>query len=314
MKRPNQNSFYSHPNNKERAGLSKGLPFPVLNGYLRSRLDPNVAQRHLESGGLQGLVWAGEIALEQAYKRSDLPSLESAQAYFQKAIHLGHFVSGVNNHENRYLLAQSEVLLNHLPVAAGISLAHKLPQKPIAQKVYSKTVTIGHDLAAVLSPVDRTTESSGLSRVAGLTSELAVLLLLERAALKIGPDSWFPLLSFISEDKRNGSGSLINHGWDINVFADNQSQSGLDVVYRTQIKSSDRTPNKHQFNEEGISIVRLDPDLRISNNERHIGKLIIDEVYKEEIFRGNSQRITAALDYRTELLLNCLDKSESVLV
>lgn len=283
-------------------------PTRIIGSYYARSVDSRTAIRRLEHTTAQGILWAGEIALEQAHKAADnskaSESLSYAQAMFARAKKIGELASRLSID---HVTARAQVQSVHLPVQALLVLEDRLPPRPLAEKVYQRTVNIGYSLALEHRANVHGANRIELNDMLGVTGELAVLSLLERVSLRaIGTESWFPLLSLASEDHRNKHGSSLNHGWDISIFTDREDSPITD--YRIQVKASNgKPPSLVRPDETGISLVSIHPDLKIKPDEYHIPSRVIEECFTELNDPAHSALASANLDERTEKLLEKID-------
>jgi hypothetical protein len=295
--------------------------------YVHGTFDAKTAIRYLEVTTPQGILWAGEIALEQAYKIKNCDegqtakkneeayqSLINAQKLFDRAYRLGQLASMFTMDQ---VMARARVQSALMPIHAIAIQEGTLPNAKAASKAYERTVEVGRVLvdehqavrqAAYRSPRAR----NELINISGFTGEMAAMLPIQRKGLQdIGPDSMFAVFSLLSKDNRNTGGSSVNHGWDVSVVDDYGGYE--DPAYRVQAKTSrraDRYPSRPD--ESGISLIHIDPDLRISKGESFIPYCVLEECYQELNGEGESSGATARLDERTENYLDKLDETRAV--
>jgi hypothetical protein len=299
----------------------------IIWGYVHGTFDAKTAIRCLEGTTPRGILWAGEIALEQAYKikNSDedqagkkkedaYQSLVTAQRLFDRAFKVGQYASIFTMDQ---VMARARVQSALLPVHAIAIAEGTLPNVNAASKAYERTVEVGRVLVDEHQAVRQAAYKSPRAKdelydMIGFAGEMAAMLPVQRKGLNdIGPDSMFAVLSHLSNDNRNTGGSSVNHGWDVSVVDDYGGYE--DPAFRVQVKTSlraDKFPLRPD--ETGISLIHVDPDLRISQGESHIAYSVLEECFRELDGEGESSGATARLDARTEKYLDMLDETRAV--
>ncbi len=279
----------------------------IASKFLSGEIRHNQAISLLSQTSSEGLLWAGEIALENAQlvrsKASILDNLQKAKLMLMRA-------EAIRLHTNKgrvdHVVARAQLQSLHLPVYGCLALEHSLPSQQVAEKTYPRTLQVGMALAKEYEQTSNNTpEELELRKdMSGTLGEIAVLTLLERFALNIGSDSWYPFLAYFSEDRRNRHGSTIGRGWNISVFTD-LDEHQIDQCYRVQVKT---ILAHHAYSlpmSEGISLVAINPDLKINLSDRQqLSSQIIEECNQE--LTGESQ-YSAGLEQRTEKLLKIMD-------
>ena len=271
----------------------------LLHEYLDGKSNYRRTRDFLNRTTADGMIWAGEIAIEQAHKTRNFEFLGEAKNSFERAI--GRMAISTVSYDK---MAKVKIHQAHLPIHGLMVLHDELPPTELAKNVYQKTISIANLLLQKQCELRALNPDYIDSNIKGTLGELAVLSLLERIATKdIGSETWFPLIAHVGQDRKNRPGSTVNHGWDISVFSD---INGIDEVEnKLQVKCAHHM-DIDRINEDGITLIEIDPDLRLLNTEGNIANIIIRECYQEIFIPNSSLIISKNLDDRSELLLDKL--------
>ena len=193
----------------------------ILERFKNGEIDPARAASKLDRTS-QGKLWAGEIALEQAFLDMDDPEkvidhLTYAVERFSRVEEVAAYFA---TKTSRAVLARAAIQSALIPVYAWMTLCGQLPptKSQVTEKAHGDTITIGYQLTKAYSSGKYVSEDEK-PYMSGMISEVAILALLQRFAIReVGGNTFSPILSTLREDRRNNSGSTVNHGWDISVF------------------------------------------------------------------------------------------------
>ncbi len=268
------------------------------------------AIRQLENTRPIGVLWAGELAIEQAYREADLETafdyLDYAQFMFKKADYSQSFLfSGRTD----VLRAKARKNIAILP-AHKLALMGKLPPKEMAESIYQQTTLIGHDLVNEYRAGLPENNGDTQQEFRGEISEFATWLLLQRFANTpngIGSESWYVFPARYLEDRRNLHGATLNRGWDLSVIANRDDKLMLD--YKLQIRSALFQDGIKRPNVDGISIVYLNPDIKFASDKTHVGSTVIEECFFDLYNYEPNSNFDNHLKLRTDMLLDVMDRT-----
>ncbi len=274
--------------------------------YANRHLDGEAAIKILGHSTASGIMRAGEICLEQAARATDKQEitdyLERAKEMFSRAEELS-----LQARRRRVgdVTARSHVQSSYLAINGLKFLEGQLPPRKLAEKAYEETVGIGFTLASEFAKRIDDRNTTGL--MSGTIGELATLALLERFSFReqVGSHTYFPFLTHPSEDARKRARTGLNSGWDISVFTSDGDSIALD--YMLQVKTRRTSKDSSSSIDDRITLVGLDPDLRISaDTNMWIGSQILTECFAELRGFDHSEIATDQLDERTDLLLDLI--------
>jgi hypothetical protein len=184
-----------------------------------------------------------------------------------------------------------------------------LPSPEVTQQVYQNLLGVGQahaDSFHTLRANNSKRANAAAQALSGNMAEIATLLLLHRFSLELNDQSWAATPSFISEDRKQGRVASVNRHWDISVFTHTDDQPEL--TYKVQVKTSTNNQDEksHIPYADDITMVYLQPDLRLSKQDRFGSSVIISECAVEYESGGQAPRVSDQLNARTEKLLNIL--------
>jgi hypothetical protein len=275
----------------------------VLRELQKKRINTQVAIKRLELGGAYGLLSCGELLIQEAY---DTPAgydhfntLMAAADYLQHAIRSRKMAT---RGQVDSVIARASNQWTNIPIH-DLVIQKKFPESNLAESVHQRTIEIAHSLL-VDSYLER-----GADRMqsVGTLGELSVLLLDQRLGVrKIGPEIYFPSPSTFKQDYRNNHGSVLDRGHDMNVYGD--VGFGWKQISRVQVKTRDTKYDGSELRpvHDDISLICIDPDLRLNSDERFIPGRIIEDIVLEQNYPPDSkvhQDAAERLDARTELYL-----------
>lgn len=282
-------------------------PVTIKHQYLRREINAELAVQRLERTGMDGLLSAGAICIEQAHKETG--RIESVSDWLARA--QTNFTKVLTGPEpdKRLKPPYAEALLHQaqLSAHAAIAATGQLPTHNVATKTLDKTL----DAAAEVADLFTESKSAGgrwTGEIAGVAGELSILLLGLRFATTsgIGSETWYPVSALFSNDRRNTHGSSVNHGWDIDILTD--CGDGIEPTYKAQIKttrSAARKDAQRRGHDQGIIPIYLNPDLQLSAAEYVTSCTILREYIAEST--DPTPGVSEALDTRTDLLLALLE-------
>jgi hypothetical protein len=266
------------------------------------------AEKLLVATDATGLIKCGELCIQDAYDLGDteesLNKLIRAAELFQKAIKQKHIFNSCS--ESVY--SRAKMHFSHLQIHGSI-IQEVFPDEKTSQKAHNSTIDISGALLDQANEWDQ-----GRREIVGALGEFATLGLLERLALQIGTEIYFPLESTYDQDHSNSHGSTMSGAWDISIFSDVCNGNGMNREKCIQVKANSVPTNsiRNRIDREGISLLSIDPDLRLGNNDvNFIPGGIINDLVTERDCDPNlqaSRDATKRLDDRTEKLLVTLER------
>ncbi len=265
----------------------------------------------------EGMRLAGELAIDMAAKA---PNVRSSRTLLNQAGEMFHNVEEMYSQKGYWpdsTVTRVAVQSAMLPAYRDRILREKLPERPVAETAYGKTLEAGSFMLDVTAISPYANNPLKRSRITGCLAEVAVLALAQRTALQIGPESWFPFPAYFSEEGRhNDRHSRERSNIDMVIVTDQgdpMSGSPLSIDYRLQIKSRPYKVSESQPPyKRGISMICVNPQLAANSHEVNPIRKIITEctVERNLSVAGQSEqasRIASHLDHRIELFLNLLD-------
>ncbi len=183
-----------------------------------------------------------------------------------------------------------------------------------AAEVYKRVVTTAAESVnsynRIIDPAGSPEKIKTRIKLAGVFAEVSIMALLMRNGLRIRekPDEmdYFALMSHLTADHANIGGNSVEKAWDVDVITDVGSGC-LSYPYKVQVKSSQNANRlSGRTDSSEISKVILRPDLQADPKERLSVTTIINECSYVESSQGNTHRINAQLNQRTEKLLDIL--------
>lgn len=203
--------------------------------------------------------FAGSIALQESHKASK----GDVEGWLLKAA----YCLGRSAQDSATIEGQKSGLLKaQFAAYEHMARTHLLPDESLARAVYKSTV----DYAAKLVC------ERGLC---GIKSEAAVLLLGQRSSLRLGPESWYMLPSFISEDRFGA--------WDIDGYT-HYDEFDPYLEYKLQVKNSNNADKSKENENPGVTFIVVNSDLAIHPSERFVEDHIIQGAYEELYDCGGS--------------------------
>ncbi|MDQ5913809.1 MAG: hypothetical protein QG623_428 [Patescibacteria group bacterium] len=204
--------------------------------------------------------------------------------------------------------------LANLPIYREIVNGSQTPSIEAMTEVYENGLDIGETFCQWIdyflgnkgfsANVDMGESAQGLI---GCSSEVAVLALLQRYAISgVGDGSWFAIPSMYEEDYHindQGDGSV---NWDIGVYTQLEEGETSTLSYKLQVKTLANLGITPPREEDGIVLVRLNPDLALPSDSGRIAPYIIRECASEFAEGGYSIGATERINQRTDLLLDIL--------
>jgi hypothetical protein len=297
------------PTNKLKR-IRKKIPSSIMNAFLERRIDTKTAIRLLEKCPPKGILWAGELAVQEAFKETDS---NKADIYFSQAQRLffnaEHNPQPANSGKFNATMARARIHYAYMPVHREVYQGN-LPGKALAESVYWQTLDVGEALSNSYFSHQPDIDPHAREDMIGTLGEVAVLAPLQRFSIygidekrpPIGSDTWFAFLSHISEDFHNSPHSALNYAWDVSVLAKPADQITLD--YRIQVKTTDFRIANFKPNDEGIILVCVDPDLRLPDDRQYICATVIKECLAVRDNPNGFSRSRTNLNQRTEKLLD----------
>jgi hypothetical protein len=272
----------------------------------RRDIDAKTAIKQFGSTSPQGVLWAGEIAVEEAVRAA---KSKTATALFNQAEDL--FIQADQMQQlhwhNRIdsIRARARINLAYLPVHKLVYL-NELPPPNVAEAVYRQSVLTGHDLATEYRAKNPDVTKSDRHDINGTCANIGVLALWQRLPLRTGlrPDTFWPRPAYYSEEHSNTHGSFLSHSVDIAAMA--KRESLIEIDYRLQVRASDFRKADFRPNEPGITSICVDPDLRLETDRFNVGCVIIDDCFNE-MTQPQRRGFTRKLNQRLNMLQDLLD-------
>ena len=267
-------------------------PRTVLTELRYNKISRETAIRRLELTDAFGLFSCGELLVQEAYDKSDtgdpLNTLLTAADYFKAAINSRRLA---NNERTDFISSRAELQLIHIPIH-DLVIQKKFPEADLAEKVHQKTIEIGHNLL-----IDSWDQYENRIETAGILGEISVLALDQRLSLrKIGCGIYFPCPSTFNQDYHNNHGTVLDGGWDVSVFSD--VGNGMHREAKMQVKTRQNTYDGSRIRavQDDISLIIIDPDLRLPNDYGSIHRGIIEDMVLERDWPEDSgQHIYASI-------------------
>ncbi len=276
------------------------------NEYLTGQATAREAIELLPHEGLFSGLLIGEIAVEEATK-VDATFASGWLSFARKKLDKVAESSYIDDENDDTNVARALLRLTQLEALETIYSYHQMPSENQALDMYLSLGQLGVDLLDKRK-VDENNQSRISSNIKGVLGEMAVLLLIERYALKeIGADSFVALQSMLSED--HGGDCIrydISPSWDINILTRLSLEEAIEKTYRLQIKNSKFYFPNTKRNDLFVTNVFLDPDLAVYENEQNISERIIRGCYIEMHNLASLERLSSELDKRNEQLLEII--------
>lgn len=275
--------------------------------YSRGEIDAKTAIKQFERTSSLGVLRAGEIAVEEASKSSK-PKL--AVSLFNQAEDL--FIRAEQMQQLRWsnrldaIRARAQIDLAYLPVHKLVYV-NELPPQNIAEVVYQQTVLTGHGLAKEYRDKNPDVSKPERHDINGICAEIGTMALLQRLPIVSGldPQTWFPRFTYYSEEHSNTHGATVSRSADLVVM----SKRGVEIEtdYRIQVRASDFRKAEFKPDESGITLVCLNPDLKLERDRFNVGCLIVEECFKEMAQPRRRSYFASNLNQRTDKLQDLLD-------
>lgn len=280
-------------------------PHTILSELRFNKISRATAIKRLESTDAYGLFSCGELLIQEAYDTpvtgDYLNKLLASTDYLRAAIQSRNIA---NNDRVDSTSARAMLQLENIPIH-DLVIQRKLPEKNLAESVHQRTIEIAYSLLK-----DSWEYTEDRIKSVGVLGELSVLALDQRLAVrKIGSGIYFPCPSTFDQDYRNNHGSVLDRGWDMSVFGD--VGFGMRLETKAQVKTRDNRPEGREIKpvQDGISLVFIDPDLRLEHDYNFVPGGIIEDLVLERDYPSDSREHIYAsqrLDRREELLLTSL--------
>lgn len=282
--------------------IERSAVLPIANQYLSGRAPIGKTLYRLRQRGtnFSGLV-AAELLIDEAWKSAPLTAgseIERATRHYEK-------VKAVARRPGEFDFEthlRAKIRLAQLPVLALMLGQRELPPSEATQKMYGDLLKISHKALTRFDHMRDELPVSTRRIVAGTASELAVLLLGQRHALREDiAQSWLPLQSRFSEDHGgNCYGRSEVPGWDTSFYTQTPG-APIALGATLEVKTSGRAEDKNP------GTVRLDPDLALRPGEHEIYRKIIAAcVFEAEPGGRDTSRVSAELNDRTVKLLGAI--------
>jgi hypothetical protein len=271
--------------------------------------------KQFEATTAEGKLWAGEVALEEAYKAGTTDKAAGLFSYAQNMFNKAYYDQRLV-WPDRYdpISARARIQAANMPIHRFLFF-NQLPPNDMVKDVYCEVVNVCYALAEEHRAKRPSVDIDSRHEISGAIGEYAILALSLRDYI-VGDEQpkLFPQLAMYTEDRRNSHGSSINHGWDISEYI--MTGSILSLGYRLQVKTSDyrrvkavpdengNLPNAQVYlpNESGISMVFIDPDLKLEYDRFHLSSVIIRECLIERIDPAHAAAAVERLNQRTKQL------------
>jgi hypothetical protein len=180
-----------------------------------------------------------------------------------------------------------------------------LPPDAIHRQTFGKMRMLG-EIAA-----KKQYELSGDQRIsfAGELGEISVLLLLQRAALKIGSTGYWPYPSLFSEDNTMRSSiksCSVRNSWDISVLTQTDSANPPERSYALQVKTKRHARDHRNEYAQGISVIFLQDIVDKYRNDKEPLSVVVPRILEHEA--NDEDYAKVALDEMTDRLLDEIDR------
>jgi hypothetical protein len=304
----NPKGFISRRDPRNRGSLE------FANAYLHGERSARDVAATLVKRGPFGKLVAGEIIVDEACKSTPsnvTSSMNAGKGFLYTAAQVARDpqYSGPSigiTYETEH--AKAKMRMAQIIALEVIHGKQRLPSERTATTMYEELVRLaGRTVDVVREKGPSRTEDA--IELRGVVGEMAVLLLAQRAAIKvIGCEEWLPLQSLYSEDHGGDCIALLTADssprWDMNVFTRSDSTKPPDRSYEVQIKS---WPKEH----ETVPVIApytiyVATDLAVRPGEPKVSHHIIEECLYEQSPECPPWVLTN-LEQRTEGLLNILN-------
>lgn len=278
---------------------------------IKGSIEPVEAYKQLSKLTADQKVVAGHLALEIAKKHSPDHKEESAE-WLEAAVDSfkrASIESRLGGTAYLLTLSEAELGMIHARAIEPLLISRKLPGPKAAQSIQKLYLHQARRLAETRQLMLETKQYGFAQDALGKMSELAVLALCQRFAIReVGPESWFPYQASLFEDNANiANNAKYNHAWDISIYTDlEQGHPQLD--YRVQVKST-RNARDVRPDAIGISRVHIKPDLLTDIDKTAPDTIvhILGQCEAELSSRRPNLVASARLDRQTERLLDIID-------
>lgn len=257
------------------------------------------------SRGIPGMASAGEACLALAYSNNNLDQrlelLSMAESYWRSTIDMQAAVGKSETHNT----IRSVIRLAYLPQYYSLFIGEMAPTMPTVEKTYIGLMAVAQSTDTARKTLPARNMSPNAHRrfgdLVGMSSELAIIQLLLRQNIReIRDPNWIILPSNAFQDQVGTKAKKQTDVWDVSIY---NGDNGFTLAHKIQVKSSDRFGGSYDHD---ISVVRIDPDLRL-DHERKATSWRISREIQIEYDTDKSQQATGILDLRTAKLLDLID-------
>jgi hypothetical protein len=273
----------------------------------RGEIDAKTAIKQFEKTSPLGVLRAGEIAVDEAFKTAK-PKV--AVGFFNQAEDL--FIKADKRQQLRWstridsIRAKAQIGLAYLPIHKLV-YDSELPPPSVAEAVHQQTVLTGHGLVKEYRDKNPDVSKNDRHDMNGTCAEIGVLVLLQRLPIRSGlqSETWWPRPAYYSEEHRNTHGAVLNRSADVAVMAKRGSE--IEIDYRLQVRASDFRKAVFRPDEPGITLVCVNPNLKLETDQFNVSCAIIEECFKEMTQPRRRGYFASRLNQRMKMLDKLLD-------
>lgn len=302
---PQYHEQYLQPIVRDRPA-GRAVCLDIANRYLHSEESAEQTARDLTKRGIFGSLLAGEVLVEEASRQKPhmvSPFIKFARQEYEKVLEQAALLSAVDAHDHANDVARARMRRAQLPILDIIYSKRRFPGQSLVEDMYRKLAKQALGVVEITS-ANHASKSDPDIELKGIKSELAVLLLAQRCAIRnIGCNEWLPLQSMFSEDHGGDCRKDTDApAWDMNIFTKAADDEPPAKTYSIQIKTS-----RFGAPAVGVATVYVNHDLLLHPREHCPGQQIIMDCISEIRDPDRSEHITQRLDFRTEKLLDIIE-------
>lgn len=159
--------------------------------------------------------------------------------------------------QNRVAIrAHRELAYAHIYGWHAVNGFDYLPPEDISRETHDKLIVVGRTATGGLFHNSSNEQRRTFS---GELGEISILLLLQRAALQIGPRSYWPYPALVTEDNIVGrsASDAVRSNWDVSVMTHTDEGQIPELTYALQVKTRRHAADHRDEYGEGIKVVYL---------------------------------------------------------
>lgn len=270
-----------------------------------------------DEGVISGIVLAGDLSLSLSYLHDDIDHkiafFNRAKEDWERALKVQSYRS---NHTDA-VVGRAAISLVFLKQHRALNFYDQLASPEDQDQTYRRLIEIGQRCLEGWDYYENLRKISHCHELAGVVSEIDVLLLLLRFTRTLGDSSWAPLPALVTQDrgKRVTDQTMARNGWDIGVYTHTDETKAPELTYKIQVKTdrnqrikSDKIDQASIKYDDDIVVVYARNDLSLDPNFRMARNFVINTC-NEELHAPNSKSrrpLSRKLNQQTDKLLEII--------